>query len=172
MADRRPRPWECHYNGSSWSSRCAVTPVQNAAIRDGRLMRPTACTICEDARCEYPQPRLSVPSLRRLSKAAGCLWLLQAVSCRSARKVPRPGTLAAGAPQIWQARIVVHPVVARSGIPVAAIRRNLFQGVAVAARQLPNRASPFPLLRVASRDMGRPLSGPANRQVEAWTSIA
>ena len=34
------------YNGFSPAERRAVTPIQNAAIRDGRLVRPTTCCIC------------------------------------------------------------------------------------------------------------------------------
>ncbi len=32
------RPWQKPYNGFSWAERCAVTPVQNRAIREGQLM--------------------------------------------------------------------------------------------------------------------------------------
>ncbi|GGN51511.1 hypothetical protein GCM10011349_24090 [Novosphingobium indicum] len=46
MTERRPHPWEYHYNGWSWAERCAVTPIQNALFRSGQLVRPTACTIC------------------------------------------------------------------------------------------------------------------------------
>lgn len=47
MTDRRARPWECHYNGWSWTERCAVTPIQNAMFRSGQLARPKVCTICD-----------------------------------------------------------------------------------------------------------------------------
>jgi hypothetical protein len=40
------RPWETAYNGWDWKSRCAVTPIQNALFRSGRLIRPTVCSIC------------------------------------------------------------------------------------------------------------------------------
>lgn len=32
-----------HYNGWSWDQRCQITPVQNAAIRAGKIVRPTFC---------------------------------------------------------------------------------------------------------------------------------
>lgn len=51
------RPWETHYNGWSWQERCAVTPIQNAAIRSGRLVRPRTCCICGDDRHDRPQGR-------------------------------------------------------------------------------------------------------------------
>lgn len=57
MTDLKPRPWEIPYNGFSWKQRCAVTPIQNAALKSGRLVRPTICSICGDARTEYPQGR-------------------------------------------------------------------------------------------------------------------
>lgn len=57
MIERRERPWETSYNGFSWEQRCAVTPLQNAALREGRLVRPTICTICLDGRSERPQAR-------------------------------------------------------------------------------------------------------------------
>lgn len=56
MSDR-PRPWQRPYNGFTWRERCAVTPVQNAAVRDGRIMRPTLCTICGDGRHGHPPGR-------------------------------------------------------------------------------------------------------------------
>lgn len=56
-AQSRRLPWQKPYNGFSWAERCAVTPVQNAAIREGRLIRPTVCSICGDARSERPQGR-------------------------------------------------------------------------------------------------------------------
>lgn len=34
------------YNGWSWNQRRAVTPIQNAAVRSGELIRPTVCSIC------------------------------------------------------------------------------------------------------------------------------
>ena len=46
MNDRQPRPWETSYNGWTWAERCAVTPIQNALFRSGRLARPTVCSIC------------------------------------------------------------------------------------------------------------------------------
>lgn len=46
MTDRRTRPWECYYNGWSWTERCAVTPLQDSMFRSGQLARPTVCTIC------------------------------------------------------------------------------------------------------------------------------
>lgn len=57
MTGNPARPWECHYNNFSWAERCAVTPIQNAAIRDGRMIRPTVCCICLDDRSEKPQGR-------------------------------------------------------------------------------------------------------------------
>lgn len=51
------RHWERPYNGFSWRERCAVTPIQNAALRSGRLIRPTVCSICGDDRAERPQGR-------------------------------------------------------------------------------------------------------------------
>ena len=51
------RPWQMHYNGFSWPERCAVTPIQNEALRSGRLVRPVVCTICGDARSELPHGR-------------------------------------------------------------------------------------------------------------------
>lgn len=57
MTKRLYRPWETCYNGTDWPSRCAVTPVQNALMRSGRLIRPTMCSICLDDRHERPQGR-------------------------------------------------------------------------------------------------------------------
>lgn len=34
------------YNGWSWNQRRTVTPIQNAAVRAGKLIRPTVCSIC------------------------------------------------------------------------------------------------------------------------------
>lgn len=34
------------YNGFSWNQRRAVTPIQNAAVMSGELIRPTVCSIC------------------------------------------------------------------------------------------------------------------------------
>lgn len=39
-------PWQRHYNGWSWKERCAINPIQNRAIRDGSLIKPTICSIC------------------------------------------------------------------------------------------------------------------------------
>lgn len=76
MIDRRPRPWEVTYNGFSWEQRCAVTPLQNAAIRAGRLKRPTICTVCLDDRSERPQARdyrfLHLEDYRQPLKVYGC----------------------------------------------------------------------------------------------------
>lgn len=76
MTDHRPRPWEIAYNGFAWRQRCAVTPLQNAALRDGRLIRPTVCTICLDARSERPQARdyrfLHLEDYREPLKVYGC----------------------------------------------------------------------------------------------------
>lgn len=55
--DRAARPWACAYNGTPWSARCAVTPIQNALIRSGKLIRPLVCSICLDDRSESPQGR-------------------------------------------------------------------------------------------------------------------
>lgn len=76
MTDRQARPWEVHYNGFSWTERCAVTPVQNAALRAARLIRPTTCSICLDARFERPQARdyrfLHLEDYREPLKVYGC----------------------------------------------------------------------------------------------------
>ena len=45
------------YNGFDGEARRAVTPVQNAAIRSGKLIRPTRCCICGDSRSEFPHGR-------------------------------------------------------------------------------------------------------------------
>lgn len=57
MTPNPQRPWEVAYNGTSWADRCAVTPIQNAAIRSGKLQRPTVCSICGDDRAQFPQGR-------------------------------------------------------------------------------------------------------------------
>ena len=57
LTDQPPRPWERPYNGFSWRERCAVTPLQNAAIRSGKLIRPTVCCICGDSRDQHPKGR-------------------------------------------------------------------------------------------------------------------
>lgn len=46
MSQLPSRPWETSYNGWSWAERCAVTPIQNALFRSGKLIRPTMCSIC------------------------------------------------------------------------------------------------------------------------------
>lgn len=51
------KPWMRPYNGFSWAERCAVTPIQNKALSEGRLKRPTMCSICLDDRSEYPKGR-------------------------------------------------------------------------------------------------------------------
>jgi len=51
------KPWQKSYNGFSWKERCAVTPIQNKAVREGKLIRPTMCSICLDDRNEYPKGR-------------------------------------------------------------------------------------------------------------------
>lgn len=54
----KPRkPWMRPYNGWTWKERCAVTPIQNKALREGRLERPIICSICLDDRSEYPKGR-------------------------------------------------------------------------------------------------------------------
>ena len=57
MTERPRRPWERPYNGFTWSERCAATPIQNAALRAGRIVRPTVCSICLDPRSAYPKGR-------------------------------------------------------------------------------------------------------------------
>lgn len=57
MTNRPRRPWEKSYNGFSWSERCTATPIQNAALRAGLIIRPTVCSICLDARSAHPQGR-------------------------------------------------------------------------------------------------------------------
>ena len=54
--DKRKR-WQRPYNGFSFKERCAVTPIQNRAIKEGRLTRPTVCSICLDDRDEFPKGR-------------------------------------------------------------------------------------------------------------------
>ena len=51
------RNWQVPYNGFSWAERCAATPIQNAALRTGQLIRPTVCCICGDDRSAHPQGR-------------------------------------------------------------------------------------------------------------------
>lgn len=41
-----PRFWQVAYNHWSWRERCAVIPIQQAAIRDGVIPRPIECSIC------------------------------------------------------------------------------------------------------------------------------
>lgn len=45
------------YNGFDADERMAVTPIQNAAVRSGGLIRPTTCCICGDSRSEFPHGR-------------------------------------------------------------------------------------------------------------------
>ena len=45
------------YNGFRYAPGYSVTPIQNAALRNGRLIRPTVCSICRDNRSEKPQGR-------------------------------------------------------------------------------------------------------------------
>ena len=40
------KTWQKPYNGWTWKERCAVTPIQNRAIKNGQLIRPTICSIC------------------------------------------------------------------------------------------------------------------------------
>ncbi len=51
------RPWQTHYNGWSWEERCAITPIQNEAIRTGKLVRPTVCSICNFSDPANPKGR-------------------------------------------------------------------------------------------------------------------
>jgi hypothetical protein len=57
MTDQPRRAWGKPYNNFSWAERRATIPVQNAALRDGRLIRPTVCCICGDDRDAFPQGR-------------------------------------------------------------------------------------------------------------------
>lgn len=45
------------YNGFSQEERRATIPIQNAAIRDGRLQRPTTCSICGFSDPSQPKSR-------------------------------------------------------------------------------------------------------------------
>jgi len=49
------KPWQKSYNGYSWKERCAVTPIQNKAVREGRLIRPTTCSICGHTKPDAPK---------------------------------------------------------------------------------------------------------------------
>jgi hypothetical protein len=49
------KPWQRPYNGFSWQQRCAITPVQNRAIKEGRLTRPTVCSICGHTKPDDPK---------------------------------------------------------------------------------------------------------------------
>ncbi len=40
------RYWQVPYNHWSWAERCAIIPIQQAAIRRGVIERPTTCCIC------------------------------------------------------------------------------------------------------------------------------
>lgn len=51
------KPWQRPYNGWTWKERCAVTPIQNLAIKEERLIRPTVCSICLDDRSDFPKGR-------------------------------------------------------------------------------------------------------------------
>lgn len=51
------KSWQRPYNGFSYRERCAVTPIQNKAIKEGRLVRSTVCSICLDDRDEFPKGR-------------------------------------------------------------------------------------------------------------------
>jgi len=42
----RPRYVLPTYNGFGHAERVATNPIQNAALRDGRLIRPDTCSIC------------------------------------------------------------------------------------------------------------------------------
>lgn len=46
-----------HYNGFDGPARRAVTPIQNAAIRSGQVIRPTTCCICGFSDAAHPQGR-------------------------------------------------------------------------------------------------------------------
>ena len=68
--------WQVSYNGFSWVERCAVIPIQNAAIRSGQLIRPTVCCICGDGRTDRPQGRdyrfLHLEDYRKPLQPYGC----------------------------------------------------------------------------------------------------
>lgn len=49
------KPWMRPYNGWTWEVRCAVTPIQNKAVREGKLMRPTVCSICGHTEPDDPK---------------------------------------------------------------------------------------------------------------------
>lgn len=49
------KPWQRPYNGWDWPSRCAVTPIQNKALRDGALTRPIVCSICGHSKPDAPK---------------------------------------------------------------------------------------------------------------------
>jgi hypothetical protein len=49
--------WKVGYNGFRYPEGYSVTPIQNAALRNGTLIRPTVCSVCRDGRSEKPQGR-------------------------------------------------------------------------------------------------------------------
>lgn len=52
----KPRkPWMRPYNGWTYRERCAVTPIQNKALREGRLKRPAVCSICGHSKPDDPK---------------------------------------------------------------------------------------------------------------------
>lgn len=49
------KSWMRPYNDWSWEERCAVTPIQNKAVREGQLRRPTTCSICGHSKPSDPK---------------------------------------------------------------------------------------------------------------------
>ncbi len=52
---RSHKSWQKPYNGWTWKQRCAVTPIQNKAVREGKLIRPTVCSICGHSKSDAPK---------------------------------------------------------------------------------------------------------------------
>lgn len=46
MNSSRP-VWMTYYNGWSWEERMAVVPIQQAALRSGKIARPNQCDLCK-----------------------------------------------------------------------------------------------------------------------------
>ena len=66
----RPLRW---YNGFSPEQRGAVTPIQNAAVRSGKLIKPMICSICGFSDPTDPKGRGYI--FTRIGQARGRLCL-------------------------------------------------------------------------------------------------
>jgi len=109
---RWPLRW---YNGFSPKQRAAVTPIQNAAVRNGVLIMPTVCSICGFSDPTDPKGRgyifMHLEDYRTpLAVLPACKWCHAVLHARFDR--PRPWLSIVsryGRPGFWFVRLSMDP---------------------------------------------------------------